>query len=149
DKRFLPYLGRSGSIWGQSKMVARETPGDNLRVERTGILYPENDPDPLGSQQRIVLDISNRNDPALHLADLANNKIRWTHRLQMVPVNGVNINYNFFNFFEQQLINFRPQTRFRFCMTKGHLAVVQVGSHVYAIDMDNPRLLWQQNLLDA
>jgi hypothetical protein len=41
-----------------------------------------------------------------------------------------------------------PNSRYRFFQVKGHLAVIQVGTRVYGLDLDSSRLLWSHGLLD-
>jgi len=147
DKRFLPYLGEQGSLWGRAKIAARELPPGQFVQGMQGFIFqPEGDLTPFMKHHRLVLDPTNNNDPKLRLVDLTTNKVRWTQNLGSVPNN-----FRFFQYLYQQGQNnqaFHPNARFRFFQVKGHLAVFQVGTMVYALDLDTSRILWQHSLLN-
>lgn len=146
DKRFLPYLGESGSLWGRAPIKARELPPGQFVQGLQGFMFqPEGDLTPFMKHHRLVLDPTNANDPKIRLVDLTTNAIRWTQNLGTVQSN-----VNFFRYLYQQgQMNqaFHPNARFRFFQVKGHLAVFQVGTMVYALDLDTSRILWQHSLL--
>jgi outer membrane protein assembly factor BamB len=77
---------------------------------------------------------------------MTTNLVRWKCQLGDGPHN-----YNFFrHLYDQAEKNtaYFPNARFRFFHTAGHLAVFQVGTMVYGLDMDNAKLLWQHCLVD-
>lgn len=153
DKRFLLYLDRTGSSWGQGPIKVRELPAGAFDGNLLGFLFqPEGELSPATASLRLMLDYhSNQNDPALRLIDLASGKVRWSQNLGLVQNN-----YMYFNFLRQQTQNnptYAPNARFRLFHVKGQLAVVQVGTMIYAMalgsSVDSPRLLWSHSLIDG
>jgi len=148
DKRFLPYLGGSGPLWMQANIAARELPAPGNRADFAGYVFqPRGDLNPLMRGQRLVLDPNNLTSPQLRLIDLSTNETRWTTNLSSAATNMQFIQY----LFQQAQTNsvYHPNARYRFYEVKGHLAAFQLGTMVYCLDLDNPRILWQLNLLEG
>lgn len=147
DKRFLPYLGEPGSLWGRAKIAARELPAGQYAQGMQGFIFqPEGDLTPFMKNHRLVLDPTNNNDPKLRLVDLTTNAVRWTQNL-----GSVQSNFHYFRYlYNQAQMNqpFHPNARFRHFQVKGHLGVFQVGTMVYGLDLDTSRILWQHSLLN-
>jgi outer membrane protein assembly factor BamB len=148
DKRFLPYLEDAHSWWGRAKIKARELPAGPFSAGANGFMfYPEGDLTPMMRNLRIVLEPTNQANPQVRLVDLANNSVRWTSHLGQ---DLTNTNFHYFQYLMQQAQRntmYYPNARFRFFQVKGHLAVFQVGTMVYALDLDNSRVLWSHPLL--
>lgn len=148
DKRYLPYLGGSGPLWMQANIGARELPAAGNRAELLGYVFqPRGDLNPLMSNQRIVIDPNNLNYPQIRLVDVVSNQTKWTTNLSSAATNLQFIQY----LFQQSQTNsaYNPNARFRFYEVKGHLAAFQLGTMVYCLDLDNPRILWQFNLFEG
>lgn len=148
DPRFRPYLEEPASLWGQSKMAARELPVTSFNTALQGFIFqPEGDVTPLMKHHRLVLDPSNAQNPQLRLIDLTTGNARWTQ-----PLGNAQQNFQYFQYlYNQAQANtpYQPNAKFRFYQVKGNLLVFQVGAVVYALDADNGKLLWQQGLLEA
>jgi outer membrane protein assembly factor BamB/tetratricopeptide (TPR) repeat protein len=148
DKRFLPNLRESGPVWGSARIAARELAPGAISTGLQGFIYqPEGDLAPDMRQCRLVLDPINNNDPKLRLVDMTSNKVRWEIHLGLV-----NSNFQFFQFLSQQAMqntSFHPNARFRFYQVKGHLAVLQVGTMAYGLDLENGQKLWEHSLLET
>src|SRR5206468_3969393 len=54
--------------------------------------------------------------------------------------------YNYLYTYNQS--NALPNARFRHYSVKGHLAILQIGPMVYALDLVNNKVLWDRNLLE-
>jgi outer membrane protein assembly factor BamB len=150
DKRFLAYMPRSGPGWGNAKILARDVQVGAFAGGLQGmILQPEGDLTASSKNYRLILDtLGNLNNPQLRLLDMAANKVRWT--LQLGAANN-NTQAQYFQFLNQQANNntaYYPNARFRFYHVKGNLAVLQVGTVAYAVDLENARILWQHSLLE-
>lgn len=146
DKRFLPHLGGSGPLWLQAKIAARELPGgkaDSIQY----MFQPRGDLNPLLNSQRLLIDTANPNQPQLRLLDLGSNEVRWSTNLSSVPSNIQVVQYLLQQ--AQSNMAYHPNARYRFYQVKGHLAAFQFGTMAYCLDLDNPRILWQFNLLEA
>lgn len=152
DKRFLPYLEESSSFWSQAKFGARLLQAGAYPAGLQGFVFqPEGDMSPLVRNYRLVLDTANTANPTLRLVDLSTNNVRWSHNLGGGG-NNFQMNFQYFQYLYQQgqtNTSYFPNARFRFFQVKGHLAVLQVATTVYCIDLDNPRLLWQHSLLEG
>ncbi len=147
DKRFLPYLEDSGTFWNQAKIGVREIQAGSLPAGLQGFVFqPEGELTPLVKNYRLVLDTANTANPTLRLVDLASNTVRWSQHLGT----GQNHFHLFQILYQQGQTNpgYYPNARFRFFQVHGHLAVIQVGTVVYCLDLDNPRLLWQHKLVE-
>lgn len=148
DKRFLAYVAETESPWGKAEFKGREVPPGNSAPGLQGFIFqPHGDMTPFMRQHRLVLDPVNSSNPILRVLDMATNKVRGE------PINLGNVpsNYTFFrHLYDQAERNtaYHPDARFRFYHGKGHLAVFQVGTMVYALDLSSVKLLWQQSLLD-
>jgi outer membrane protein assembly factor BamB/tetratricopeptide (TPR) repeat protein len=150
DKRFLPDLHQGGPLWSTAKIDARELTPDPTKVRglQGFVLQPQGELTPMTRQHRLVLE-ANQASPKLRLVDMTTNKERWE---QALPT--VNSNAQFFNFVINQAMNnanYFPNGRFRFYQVKGHLAVVQVGTQVFGLDLENPEkvMLWKDSLLEG
>jgi tetratricopeptide (TPR) repeat protein len=147
DKRFLPYLEDAGSQWGNAKIKARELPVGHFSAVQGFMFYPEGQLTPMMRGLRIILDPANQQNPQVRLVDLAANTTRWTQHLGQDPTN---TNFHYFQYLllqAQRNTMYYPNARFRFFQVRGHLAVFQVGTMVYALDLDSSRLLWSYPLL--
>jgi len=147
DKRFLPYLEEAGPLWGNAKIEARDLPANYFgqAPPLRFVFQPKGELTPFLRHHRLELDASNWQSPVLRLIDLTTGNPRWTHALGTLPY------FNYFQFLYQQSLNsnFHPEGPFRFCHVKGHLGVLQVGTMAYGVDLDNPKILWQHNLLET
>jgi outer membrane protein assembly factor BamB/tetratricopeptide (TPR) repeat protein len=148
DKRFLPDLEQGRTLWASAKIEARELSTDPTknRIQPGFALRPTGDLTPMTRQHRLVLEIG---QPRLHLVDMMTNKDRWEQALPQVASN-----QQFFGLVLQQAMNnanYFPNARFRQYQVKGHLAVVQVGTQAFGLDLENPEkvILWQQSLLEG
>jgi outer membrane protein assembly factor BamB len=148
DKRFLPFMSEGGTLWARANIKAHEVPAGHFPPGTQGFIFqPEGDVTPLMRNHRLVLDPSNANSPRLSLVDLTTNSVRWTQNLGSVQTN-----FQFFQYLYQQgqaNTSYYPNARFRFFQVKGHLAVFQVGTMVYCLDLDSPRILWEKALIDG
>jgi outer membrane protein assembly factor BamB len=148
DPRLLLYMGEA-PLWANAKIEARELPPNHSGQPQAGrfIFQPEGERTPFARHHRLELDASNTNNPQLRLVDITSGAVRWTQALGNVPTN-----LQYFQFLYQQgLVNtsYHPDARFRFFHVKGHLAVLQVGTMAYGLDLENPRILWQHSLLEG
>lgn len=148
DKRFLPYMGGNRSLWNKVQFASREVgTGGGFQGY---IFEPRGDLTPLMKNHRLVLEPSQIfNNPEVQLHDLTTNTVRWKQNLGPDPNN---LNRLFANFLAQQpqqmnMIH-NPNSRYRFFHVKGHLAVLQVGTRVYGIDLDSSRVRWAHNLIE-
>jgi outer membrane protein assembly factor BamB len=149
DKRFLPYLEEPGPLWANARIAARELPAGHFGPPQPArfIFQPKGDLTPFLQQHRLELDSSNPNNPQLRLVDMTTGAVRWTQTL-----GSEQLNFQYFQFLYQQgqvNANYHPDARFRFYHVKGHLGVLQVGTLAYGLDLDNPKVLWQEKLLEG
>jgi outer membrane protein assembly factor BamB len=153
DKRFLAELNPSGASWGPAEFKYRELDGSAIQVPVQGFTFqPEGDMARTAGHIRLVLEHPlNSSAATLHLVDAATNQKRWS---QQMTFGGNNL--QLYHLFNQQVLNLAennpghmPRGRFRLYQVKGHLAVVQIASEVYAIDLETPKILWQYTLMNA
>lgn len=150
DRRFLPYLEEHGSLWRAGKIAARELASGNTGAPvQAFVLRPQGDLTPFSAQHRLVLEANQGglSNPVIKLVDVSSNTIRWSQGLTSSETNSP-----FFQFlYQQAAANFAyfPNAHFRFFHVKGHLAVFQLGTTAYCLDLDNPRVLWQHSVFDA
>lgn len=156
DKRFLPYLAETGTLWGDEKLAARELPAGHSAPALQGFSFqPEGELTPYMKRHRLILDPSNAANPQLRLVDLTGGDTRWSSSLGSIP-----LNFQFFQYLYQQktVVNnmglagrsfgYDPNHRYRFYQVKGHLVVFQVGTQVYCLDANDGKMLWQQPLTE-
>ncbi|MCS7045442.1 MAG: PQQ-binding-like beta-propeller repeat protein [Gemmataceae bacterium] len=156
DKRFLPYLAETGTLWSEEKIAARELRVGHVAPLLQGFSFqPEGDLTPFMKRHRLILDPTNNANPQLRFVDLTTGEQRWSVSLGAVP-----INYQFFQYLYQQkgvnnnlgifgaIPGYNPNARFRFYQVKGHLIVFQVGAQVYCLDASDGKLLWQTPLAE-
>lgn len=147
DKRFLQYLEANSNRWPEGKIRTRELESGSVNTDmRSFVFHPRGDLTPITSQMRVMLDPSNRSNPALKIWDVANNKEIWSENLGLVQTN-----YQYFQYLYNQVQNnnnFMKNSDFRHFYVKGHLAVVQVGTMAYCLDLENPRIIWRRALFD-
>jgi outer membrane protein assembly factor BamB/tetratricopeptide (TPR) repeat protein len=160
DKRFLPYLDDGGPLWPGALIKARELNQATTTdlVNRLGLLRgvggslalkPRGDSDSPARGCRLLLNISSITDPQVSLVDVVSAKrLYWTERLG--PLDG----YALMNW--QWLYNqagnnaaFYPKAGFRYFEARGHLAVFQVGTMAFGIDLETGKKLWQHSLLES
>jgi tetratricopeptide (TPR) repeat protein/outer membrane protein assembly factor BamB len=149
DKRFLPHLQEDGPLWRKARIAAAEVGPGVVKGAVDGFIFqPEGDLSPMTRQQRLILDPANQGDPQLRLLDMNSNTVRWTKGL-----GAVSSNMQYFQFLYQQASNntsFHPNAHFRFYQVKGHLAVLQVGTMAYGLDLEDPSgILWKQSLMEV
>jgi outer membrane protein assembly factor BamB len=148
DKRFLAYLADSEARWPAGDIRYRELPADpNMQALRGFVFEPRGDVPPFLAQTRLLLEAPDRQNATLRILDAATNQIRGGP----IALGNVPLNVSFFNYLYNQAQNnfaYYPEARFRFFHAKGHLAVVQVGTVAYALDLSAGKLLWQHNLIE-
>src|SRR5260370_14968754 len=94
-----------------------------------------------------MLDPVNSTNPVLRVLDMATNKVRGEPiNLGNVPANAMFYRYLYNQADSNQA--YYPNARFRFFQGKGHLAVLQVGTVAYGIDLSSVKLLWRHALLE-
>jgi outer membrane protein assembly factor BamB len=146
-RNLLPYLEEPTSPWGKADIKHRELLPDKVPVGLEGVvIQPMGEMTPFLKQHRLILYVVNRQEPVVSLVDMTTNKVRWTQNL-----GNVSTNYQFFQHLHdlgQRNMAYHPNARFRFFQGTGHLAVFQVGTMAYALDLDGAKILWQYNLLD-
>ncbi len=153
DKRFLPFLAESGTLWGEDKIAARELSVGHSAPALQGFSFqPEGDLTPFMKRHRLILDPSNAANPQLRLVDLTGGDTRWSSSLGSIPMN--------FQYLYQQkgvvnnfgvgggMAGYNPNHRYRYYQVKGHLVVFQVGTQVYCLDANDGKMLWQQPLTE-
>lgn len=147
--RYFPYLEEGGPFWKDAKIAAREVAGGNLPMHLQGLMfYPEGDVTPGMKNLRIVFNPSNAYRPRAHLVDMSTGAARWDlDLLPNQPNQATNQYFSHLSTVGSANTHFRPDARFRMFQVKGHLAVLQVGPHVFAIDLNSPRVLWQHDVL--
>jgi outer membrane protein assembly factor BamB len=150
DKRFLGYLDPAGATWGAGKFKYQELAPGTIPAEFYAFVFqPQGAQTQATANLRLVLSAVNAN-AQIQLVDLSTNKTRWSQTLKYPPNNFQVLNMYFGNVLQQALNNpsFYPKGRFRSYQVRGHLAVLQIGTEVYCIDMETPKLLWSQSLLE-
>jgi outer membrane protein assembly factor BamB len=156
DKRFLPFLAETDTLWGDAKIAARELSVGHSAPALQGFSFqPEGDLTPFMKRHRLILDPTNAANPQLRLVDLTGGETRWTTSLGSIPMN-----FQFFQYLYQQkgvannfavvggLPGYNPNHRYRYYQVKGHLVVFQVGTQVYCLDANDGKMLWQQPLAE-
>jgi outer membrane protein assembly factor BamB len=153
DKRYLPFLEETASRWEQGPIKVRELSPDPSGTHGPSgfVLTPEGDQTPFARQHRLLIDrVSVPYHPTVRLVDVATGRERWAEPLSLGnsggPVNQQIINLMYH---QQQIGDYHPNARFRFCHVKGHLMVFQVGAMIYCIDGDNGKKLWEEATLDG
>jgi outer membrane protein assembly factor BamB len=150
DKRFLPYLEESGPLWANSRIEARELPPGHFGTAPVSrfAFQPRGEGARALGNNRLELDFATYSygTPTLRLIDMTTGSPRWSQSLT-----GLSNFQNFQMLYQQAAQNsaYYPNANFRYCHVKGHLAVVQVGTIAYGIDLENPKILWQHNLLES
>ncbi|MCI0462193.1 MAG: hypothetical protein L0Z62_35015 [Gemmataceae bacterium] len=147
-KRLLPYVHERELLWPRAEFKGRELPPGNIAPGLQGFIFqPTGDMTPFMRQHRLVLDPVNSSNPILRVLDMSTNKVRG----DPIPLGNEPANYMFFrHLYDQAERNtaYYPNARFRFYHGKGHLAVFQVGTTVYGLDLSSVKMLWKHNLLD-
>lgn len=155
DKRFLPYLAESGTLWGEEKIAARELSAGHSAPALQGFSFqPEGDLTPFMKRHRLILDPTNAANPVLRMVDLTSGQSRWSNSLGSVPMN-----FQFFQYLYQSkatanvnvfgaMAGYSANHRYRFYQVKGHLVVFQIGTQVYCLDANDGKMLWQQPLTE-
>lgn len=154
DKRLLPFLQDSTSLWSQAPIAAKRLNGVGLQANivqqqiQFNVLHPSDEPSPLLRRHRMILEthMAPGIAPKLTLVDVATGKNRWGPlTLGGGPANVQIAHLYQANPFNQQ---YNPNARYRFYQSVGRLAVLQVGLVAYCVDVESGRILWQQPLLD-
>jgi outer membrane protein assembly factor BamB len=126
DKRFLPYLAEPKQSW-QGKFKATELAGNNP-IQQTFTLDPIGEALPFFRQHRLVLDITGNR---LFAVNQATGKRSWATD-DLIPLG--------------YLVQWQAHIRTTVSLL-GHVAVVNLGHMVYALDPVDGKLLWEYNLL--
>lgn len=146
DKRFIPYLEESSTLWSQAKMNSRDiTSGSPMTGSAASFQFRlDGDLSPSIKRHRLVLEPVN-NSPVIRFVNAATGQSRWSLSLGAIP------NFHYFNhLYHQQPFNrqVNAEGRYRVCQIVGHVGVVQVGTNVYALDLEAGKVLWQKALID-
>lgn len=128
DKRFFEHLGPARSAWPAGPWKATESVGVNSARPPQLAFTPEGVVPPFFAKHELVLNLTNFQ---LQLLGESGNEI-WNQQI----IRG-NVRVHFFNNRALRL----PAT------LAGHLAVVNVGGMVYAVDPLGKRLAWEKDLL--
>jgi outer membrane protein assembly factor BamB len=148
DKRFLPYLTDGDVRRLTGRMTAKEVRPEDVgasagaaALQAAFAFEPEGKALPFFHRHRLLFDTGSRR---LLLVDRATGEEQWAVFLP-------DLNHNQYYWYLNAAYNMGSQAvnaRYRYFQTRGHMAVVQVGPLVYALDPVNKKLLWHQNLLE-
>jgi outer membrane protein assembly factor BamB/tetratricopeptide (TPR) repeat protein len=148
DKRFLAHISESQVRWPKGEIKGRELQPQRVGVGLQGFIFqPSGDLSPVLQQTRLVLDPVNSTSPVLRVLDMATGKVRG----DPISLDNVPANARFYQYLYNQADSnqaFYPDARFRFFQGKGHLAVLQVGTVAYGIDLSSVKKLWRHDLLE-
>jgi outer membrane protein assembly factor BamB len=147
DKTILPYLEGSRNPWSGAKFRYKEPALGSVAVANpTGVLYyPKGDLNPDTAQLRLVLEPITY-QPKLRLVELSSYKDLWAGFLDAQETNSQLC----LKLFSQQFggnANMHSNAHFRQAFVKGHLAVIQVGTMAYALDLSKQGILWKHSLM--
>lgn len=147
-KPLLPFIEESGPLWGSSKFKYRELGSNAITSNLTGqMLIPQGDLNPNSAQLRLILEPLT-SSPKLRLVDLASNKDLWTEYLTLQDTNSqIALKSLGMQGTSNQNAYQNPKAYCRIAHTKGHLAVIQVGTMAYALDLSKPGILWKHSLI--
>ena len=133
DPRYLPYLAEAGPLWSGEKIAAREIASQR---RLSGFVFvPEGELSPLMKQCRLML-VLNDGRPKLRLYNFATDTVRWSVDLGSQPADNSAVFSRLpvsAGQIQQPLL---PNARFRFYQVRGNLAVIQVATIAYCLDMD-------------
>lgn len=147
-KIMLPFIEQAGPLWGGSKFKYRELGSNAITSNLAGqMLIPKGDLNPNSAQLRLILEPLT-SSPKLRLVDLASNKDVWTEYLTLQDTNSqIALKSLGIQGTSNQNAYQNPKAYCRFAHTKGHLAVIQVGTMAYALDLSKPGILWKHSLI--
>jgi hypothetical protein len=145
NKTLLQHLEPTSAQWGASRFKFRELSPGSINTNLAGLmLFPAGNLNPETAQLRLILEPLTTS-PKLRLVDLATNKDVWQEYLSNQETNSWA-----FKIFSQQIAgnpNLYADAQFRTAHVMGHLAVVQVGTMAYAIDLSKPGIQWKHSLM--
>ncbi len=149
DKRFLAYISDTQVSWPRGEIKGRELDPQKVGIGLQGFIFqPSGDLSPVLQQTRLVLDPVNSTTPILRVLDMATNKLRG----EPIVLDNVPANARYYQYLYNQANGnqaFFPDARFRFFQGTGHLAVLQVGTVAYGIDLSSVKRLWRYDLLEV
>ncbi len=142
---FLPMLEEPGPLWTNEKFESRKV--TKFGAGQTGFVFqPEGDLTPLMKNTRLLLD-TNTLPRKLHCYNFGTDTVRWTVDLMGREPGGDQV-FSVLYAGSQPNGKYEPNARFRFYQVRGNLAVIQVGTMAYGLNMDAGKILWQQNLFE-
>ncbi len=146
DPRYLPYLAEPDTLWKGEKIGARETRRSDALPGY--VFVPEGDVSPVMKQCRLML-VLNERPYKLQLYNFATDTVRWSVDLSAQPdvSNFSQIVQAGYGYNQPIQNRYDPNARFRFYQVRGNLAVIQLATMVFCLDMDNGRILWHHSFL--
>jgi outer membrane protein assembly factor BamB len=136
DKRLLAFLSAPPELWS-GKIRQRETFGQFKQLQMTYYFEPEGAVPPSLAHDRLALNLNPRK---LKLVDRSVDEERWSQNLLNINNNHLQyLNWNQYNPNEKAV-------RFSYPV-QGHIAVFQLATNVYGLDLAARKILWEKSLL--
>ncbi|GIW79630.1 MAG: hypothetical protein KatS3mg105_1437 [Gemmatales bacterium] len=140
DKRFLASLDRPDNQWSGENISAKEVPQQYRPFQQLYSFEPVGEWLPFHQRYQLFFNIQMQQ---LQLRDCGTNQIVWTQN-----VNRQNNNNLQYLYWTRSASRAKQKQVKLYYAVQGHLAVIQIGLRVFAVDLLHHQLLWEKAVGD-